>query len=180
MTGRAEMVEAVANHATRAAEKLRRHQVLAPRVAVFMHTSPFAAGPHYSASTSQALIEPSADTLEIVGAAVRCAERLFRPGYRYAKAGVVLDDLAPLQAAQAALWPPRDRDRSARLMEALDAVNARHGRRSLFVARAGVAAAKPKGWELRADRKSPRYTTRMDELPIARADARTWRMAAPA
>lgn len=89
----AEMLQATTFYATRAGEKLRRHQVLASHVQVFFHTSEFAAGPARSVSGLAKMREPTSDTIELVRGAAHATRRLWANGYRYAKAGVILDDL---------------------------------------------------------------------------------------
>ncbi len=90
---------------------------------------------------------------------------LWRQGFRYAKAGVVLDDLRDAEAEPRNLFPTRDPAKSARLMAALDAVNARYGRGALRPLATGMA----RPWGTRRGRMSPRYTTRVDELMEAEA-----------
>ena len=154
-----EMEQAIASYATRAAEKLRRHGMLATAMQVFLRTNEFNSDPKY-ANQATFEIEASADTLSLVADALRAGRRLWREGYRYAKAGIVLLDLKAKADLPPTLFPTRDPDRSARLMSALDAVNARFGRRTLAPAVAGIA----QGWSMRRQRLSPRYTTHFDEL----------------
>jgi len=158
------MEQAIASYATRAAEKLRRHGMLATAMQVFLRTNEFNSDPKY-ANQATFEIEASADTLSLVADALRAGRRLWREGYRYAKAGVVLLDLKAKADLPPMLFPTRDPDRSARLMSALDTVNARFGRRTLAPAVAGIA----QGWSMRRQRLSPRYTTHFDELLVARA-----------
>jgi DNA polymerase V len=89
----------------------------------------------------------------------------WRDGYRYFKVGVLLDDLRGAEAEPRSLFPLRDPARSARLMSALDAVNARFGRGTLRPLATGLA----RPWGTRHGRMSPRCTTRVDELMEARA-----------
>ena len=159
-----EMEQAIASYATRAAEKLRRHGMLATAMQVFLRTNEFNGDPKY-ANQATFEIEASADTLSLVADALRAGRRLWREGYRYAKAGVVLLDLKAKADLPPMLFPTRDPDRSARLMSALDAVNTRFGRRTLAPAVAGIA----QGWSMRRQRLSPRYTTHFDELLEAHA-----------
>ena len=74
-------------------------------------------------------------------------------------------DLVPLEASQRALIGALDREKSARLMEALDACNRKLGRGVVFPAAAGIASQK-KAWVTKFDMRSPRYTTRLDEVPV--------------
>ena len=90
---------------------------------------------------------------------------LWRDGYRYFEVGVLLDDLRDAAAEPRGLFPTRDPARSARLMAALDAVNARFGRGTLRPLSTGLA--RPRG--TRHARLSPRYTTRVEELMEAKA-----------
>ena len=93
------------------------------------------------------------------------ARRIWKSGYRYAKAGLMTVDLVPLEASQRALIGALDREKSGRLMAALDACNAQHGRGAVFPAASGVARQR-KAWVTKFDQRSPRYTTRLDEVPV--------------
>jgi DNA polymerase V len=160
-----EMEQAIASYATRAAEKLRRHKLVASAMQVFVRTNEFNSDPRYS-NQATFEVEPSADTLQLIADALRAGKRLWRDGFRYAKAGVVLLDLKPRDDLPQTLFPSRDPEVSARLMAALDAVNIRYGRRTLAPAIAGVQ----QGWSMRRQRLSPRYTTHLDEVLEVRAD----------
>lgn len=166
LADRADILEAVAGFAFRVGEKLRRNGVAAPRLAVFMHTNPFAtSGTPHSASGSVGLMQPTNDGLELAAAAREVAGRIWRAGPRYTKAGVICEGLVPVAGVQLSALPGRPLEVSERLMGAVDTVNQRFGRGSLFVASAGVrrAAAQKAEW------RSPRYLSRIAELPIARA-----------
>jgi len=160
----ADMEQALAAYATRAGEKLRSHTLIATAMQVFMHTNRFNGDPSY-ANQATFEIEPTADTLALIAAAVRAGRNMWRAGYRYQKAGIVLIDLKEVTDLPAELFPSRDPERSARLMGALDAVNRRFGRQTLAPAVAGVRQA----WSMRRQRVSPRYTTQFDELLQVRA-----------
>ena len=86
------MREAVAAYATRAGEKLRRHGLQASAMQVFMHTNRFNNDPSYANQVTLD-IEPTADSLALIGSATRAARAMWQKGYRYAKAGIVLLDL---------------------------------------------------------------------------------------
>jgi DNA polymerase V len=158
------MSEAIASYATRAAEKMRRHKVEAAHLLVFIQTSPFAEGPRYSNSVSGRFMEATNDTAEVVGLALRLGARLWRDGYRYAKAGVVMTELLPETMRQPSLWSDLDREKRAKLWRVVDSLNADLGRDSVRLLSAGPTAAP---WKLRASHRSPRWTTRWDELPRA-------------
>ncbi|CAO3460751.1 Error-prone, lesion bypass DNA polymerase V (UmuC) [Azospirillum argentinense] len=159
--------EAVVTYATRAAEKLRHAGLAASYVQAFCHTNPFSADPQHHGVAHLALLEPTSDTFEIVGAAVACAQRAWRRGFRYGKAGVILDGLVrPERAQRSLLGPARDPEKSARLMAAMDAINGRLGRNTVYLA--GAGRPEQREWKTRFDRLSPRYTTSWDDLPVAR------------
>ncbi len=164
VTAWAEMREAAAHHAARAGEKLRAEGLVAGRMAVFLHTNPHNGEPWHSAQHG-GRIEPTADTGALIGEAVRMLRPLWRQGYRYFKVGVLLDDLRDAATEPRSLFPTRDPAKSARLMAALDAVNARFGRGTLRPLATGLA----RPWGTRHARLSPRYTTRADELMEAKA-----------
>ena len=172
-----DMVEAVSAQATRVAEKARKDQSLAGAVHVFVHTSPHRKeDKQYSASTTVPLVRPTADTRLLAAAALMGLRTIYRDGFRYAKSGVMLVELQPdtLRQGELDLFPTGvelehapSRDRT-KLMSAMDRVNQRYGKGTLQLATASVApAAKP--WSMKAERRTPRYTTIWEEMPVARA-----------
>jgi DNA polymerase V len=106
----------------------------------------------------------TADTPTLITAASRCVRAAWRPNFRYVKAGVMLDDLCLVEDAPRTLFDTPS-PRAAARMAAMDDLNARFGRGTVFMAAIGVE----RGWRLRAAHHSPCYTTRMTELPIVRA-----------
>ena len=164
------MEQAVATHATRLGEKLRREGLGTDHVTVFYHTSEHDRGaPGRSVSTTVTLAEATSDTLVLVRAATSGARKVWRDGYRYSKAGLVTVDLVPLASSQRALpeMDLGDREASASLMAALDACNRRFGRGTVVPGAAGFAPRR--AWSTRFDMRSPRYTTRLDELAVVKA-----------
>lgn len=162
-----ELREAVAAYATRAGEKLRAHGLAAGQLAAFFHTSRFRDdGPRHHGQRSTRLVPMTADTRQLIGAALRCVEAAWRGGRgcRYVKAGVLLDNLCRSEDAPPALFAA-PAPRSNALMAAMDRANAKFGRNTVFPAAMGIE----RGWKLRAAHHSPRYTTRLDELPRVRA-----------
>lgn len=158
-----DMREAVASYATRLGEKLRHWGLATDRFTVFMHTSPFDKGPARSVALETRLPEASNDTRALVAAALRTTDRLWKPGFRYAKAGIMTGELVKPELAQRVLFADMDPMRGAKAMAAMDSINARWGRGSLAVASAGIK----KPWAATFDMRTPRYTTRWDELPVA-------------
>lgn len=160
--------EAVSEFATRASEKLREQAHHASQVLTFVHTSPFRPGPQYAKNVVMPLRRPTADTREIVMAALRGIRAIYRPGYRMAKAGVMLLDLIPdtVQQGELGLEEEPGRDRS-KLMAALDAVNLRYGKGTVHVGSTGTGGSR-RAWTMRQERRTPEYTTRLEDVPVAR------------
>ena len=159
-----QMREAMANYATRAAEKMRRYKVAADSIFVFMHTNSFNNDPFYSNGASARFSETTNDTGEVVGLAIRLGERLWRDNYRYTKCGVMITELLPEDVRQPALWGDLDRERRDRVWRTMDQLNATLGRDTVRILSAGP---KDAAWKLRANYRSQRWTTRWDELPKA-------------
>ena len=133
---------------------------------MFVTTNRFSARqPFYANSATVRLPYPTDFTPDLVEAAVRLLERLYRPGYRYQKCGVMLLDLSPVTRAQADLFDARDREREAWLMRALDSLNTDYGARTVRVG--NVGGTRP-AWAMRQAFRSPRYTTNWRELPVVR------------
>jgi DNA polymerase V len=164
-----ELSEAVTEFASRAAEKLRKQGSLAGQVYVFIRTSPFRQEPQYSRGITIPLRRPTSDTGALVAAAHAGLGAIFLPGYKLAKAGVMLMDLAPDTFQQDELDFEQDEvpDRSA-LMATLDGINRKYGRGTVLMASAGLEG-DARVWSMKQERRTPAYTTRWEDMPIARA-----------
>jgi len=158
-----EMQEAIAAYTTRAGEKLRNEHLAAGALMIFMMTNRFRDEPQYARSTVIELPVPTDCTQELIRYAFRGVEEIFRKGYRFNKAGVLLADLVPANQIQTDLFDTKDRDGSKKLMQALDEINTRMGQNTLKYAASGLK----QNWKTRARRRSPRYTTRWSELAEA-------------
>ncbi|QHM74055.1 translesion error-prone DNA polymerase V subunit UmuC [Mixta intestinalis] len=156
--------QAVCRFAERAAEKLRSERQYCLNIAVFIKTASFGDDPFYANVASERLVLASQDTRDIIGAAARSLDRIWRPGYRYAKAGVMLGDFITDPAAQLQLFDDyQPQANSAQLMSVIDAINL-NGRGSVWFAGQGISPE----WQMKRQLLSPGYTTRWDELPVAR------------
>ena len=161
----AELEEAVSHFAARAAEKLRQEGSLAGALTVYIRTSPFVEPRRrYQGSLLVPLATPSADTPELVGAALAGLRQIYRPGFLYQKAGVALGEILPAAACQGELFGAGD-GKSQRLMAVLDSINRRYGSHTLRLAAEGSGRV----WQGKAERKSPRYTTEWSELMVVKA-----------
>ena len=159
--------EAVTEFASRAAEKLRRQSSTTSAVLSFIRTSPFRAEPQYGASATTPLASPSADTTRIVDAALCGLQRVYRPSFHYAKAGVMLLDLHSDAISQGELELSGQPGRGG-VMRVLDEINHRYGRGTLSVASAGLAGGE-RIWAMRQQRRTPQYTTCWEDLAIVHA-----------
>jgi DNA polymerase V len=155
-----ELREAVATYMTKAAERLRHSRLAAGVVTVFINTSRFDPGPQYSNSATFELAYTTDSTDELLAWALRGLEQVYRPGYRYKKAGVMLNRLTPADELSMRLFGDEQFEKSRRVMRAVDEINARHGRGTV---RFGAAPAKGR-WETKFLRRSRCYTTCLDEV----------------
>ncbi|ABD72027.1 DNA-directed DNA polymerase (plasmid) [Rhodoferax ferrireducens T118] len=164
-----ELNEAVTEFASRGAVKLRKQGSQAGQVMVFIRTSPFRKDTQYSRCITVPLRRPSADTAAIVGAALSGLRAIYKPGFKYAKAGVMLLDLQSDTVQQTELDFEEDAgpDRG-RLMASLDELNHRYGRGTVLMASAGLAGDR-RVWSMKQERRTPGYTTCWAEIPVARA-----------
>jgi DNA polymerase V len=153
--------QALVAYVTRAGEKLRRDGLAARHMTVFLHNSPFATSEGYfSNAASFQLAYPTSDTAELIGYAVPALRRIFRQGPHYAKCGVMLDELTAAGSGQKDLFDARDEERSGRLMAALDTLNRRMGRDTVFFAGSGVR----RDWKAFANMRSRHFSTNWKQL----------------
>ncbi len=162
------LIEAVSEFALRASEKLRRQGSVAAQVLTFVHTSPHKPGPQYSRAVTMPLRRPSADTVDLVNAAICGMRAIYRPGYRMAKAGVMLLDLQAGSIQQAELDLGGNQPDRRQLMIAMDQLNQRYGKGTLVPASAGTAGDR-RVWSMRQHMRTPHYTTRWEDVPTAMA-----------
>ena len=161
-----QIAEPVRFHMGRAAEKLREQGSVAGRVGVILETNRFRPqDPQYCPSRSIALPTASDDTAVLTTWAVALLRTLFKAGYRYVKAGVMLDDLRSRDLQQGSLFdpqPPEQGLRREKLMGVLDKANGKWGRGSI-----GLGVIKDqKGWAMNRGNLSPAYTTNWDQLRV--------------
>ena len=125
ITDKDAMHQAVVQYAERAAEKLRGERQYCRQVTTFVRTSPFAVKePCYSNAAVEKLPLPTQDSRDIIAAACRALNHVWREGYRYMKAGVMLADFTPSGIAQPGLFDEiQPRKNSEKLMKTLDELN---------------------------------------------------------
>ncbi|MCK9510746.1 MAG: Y-family DNA polymerase [Pigmentiphaga sp.] len=164
---KADLAQAISVFATRAAEKLRRQAGTTPAIQVFIRTSPFRVeDPQYSGSTVTRIARPTSNTGDINAGALRALDKLYRPGFRYAKAGICLLDIASVDAvaAQGQLFdtPAEPGVACGRLMAVVDRINDRFGRSA--IAPASTYGENDAPWQMRQERMTPAYTTDWNQL----------------
>ncbi len=160
---------AVSAFAARACEKLRSQALCANNLCVFIHTSPFdASTQHYANAATIPLGQPSQDTRRLTQVAIHGLRRIFKDGYKYQKAGVLLLDLMPKHMEQLRLFDDYktipEYYYNDRLMAVVDDINQTYGRDSIRLGGATLSS----NWRMRQTMLSPAYTTRWEDIPLVR------------
>lgn len=158
--------EAVATYTQRAAEKLRAQNSLCKKIRVSIRTGMF--NPEEAKYASGALVElpyPTNDVRLMTKASTEAVTRLFRPGFKYSKAEVLLMDLRQPGEFTDDLFAHSQPAMADTLMSVLDDINNKWGRGTLRVA----SVPKDPGWAMRRDLMSQSYTTRLDQLWTVKA-----------
>jgi DNA polymerase V len=162
----ADLEQAVIAYASRAAEKLRSQLSIAGGMQVYIRTNPHKDDvPQYQQSTLVPLPEPTDDSRLLCRAALVGLREIYRSGYRYQKAGVILTGIIPAASRPRTLFDDAAaQQKSAALMETLDRINRRMGSGTMQLLGEGVG----KSWAMRRGNVSQCYTTEWDELAVAR------------
>lgn len=161
------LIEAITEFTSRAAEKLRRQQSLASSILVFIHTSKHRSGPQYARSITVPMVRPASDTSSLLSAAVRGLRTIYKPGYDLIKAGVILMDLSGTLVQQTELdFGSSMSDKTDQLMRTIDQLNDRYGRGTIIYGSTGIGK---RSWSMNQQRKTPSYTAKIRDIPIALA-----------
>jgi DNA polymerase V len=164
ITEQGAMAQALCGFMGRAAEKLRAEGMCCQRVSLFVRTSPFdEKAPYYGEQAGVRLISPSDDTRVLLQQVNLLLPRVWRDGLRYQKGGVMLGEFSPKGQQQADLFAPASSQSDA-LMAVVDQIKARGLGRVGFASQ-GTGSAE---WMMRQEHLSPCYTTRWEDLPVAR------------
>jgi DNA polymerase V len=157
-----ELEEAVANYAVRAIRKVRSEGSLACGIQVFVMTNRFREDQaQYSNARALALDEPTDDPIRVIRRAKELLRAIFRSGYFYKKAGVILLDLVSSHCRQGLLFEEFGDDRTRGFVDAVEEVAARYGPGGGFWAAQGI----DQSWSMRREMRTPRYTTNWSEIP---------------
>lgn len=157
-----DLAEAVANYASSCAYKLRQQKSVAISLMVFIHTNHFRSDlPQYTKNIIMNLPVPTSNTGEIVRYAEIGLKKIFRSGFSYKKAGVIIMEIANQENIQLNLFKTTDLSKSDKLMQAVDKLNDKY-QKSVRLAAQGTDT-KPK-WHLRQENLSPCYTTNINDI----------------
>lgn len=159
-----EIKEAVATYVSRAAEKLRRQYYVAKSLQVFVVTNGYRTEKYeYNPQSRYQYINfsiPTSDTAELIKYALPLADKLYEPGLKYLKAGVILGGLVPDNSIQANLFVSQSQNQKRFLMKAVDNIN--FSNRDDIIKY--VASGLKRNWKMRQELRSKRFTTRWNEL----------------
>jgi len=156
-----EMEIAVANYAAACAHKLRTQKSCCGTVTVFIQTNPHKSNePQYYRSIDVNLLQPSNNTSEIIKYALKGLNLIFKSGYKYMKAGVIVSDIVPDNQIQSSLFSTGRNPKDHKVMEAIDKINKVFGRDTVRMAIQGF----DRRYKLKADYLSQRYTTNYNEI----------------
>ncbi|HSB94091.1 MAG TPA: Y-family DNA polymerase [Flavitalea sp.] len=161
LTKKDEIAEALSNYAANCAMKLRQQQTHCREVTVFIQTNPHRTErPQYMRSITIELETASSNTAELIRYVLKALDLIFKEGFDYMKAGVILSDLVPEHVIQQAMFDQANRGKNKRVMEAMDAVNRSIGKETVRMAVQGFS----KRYRLRADHLSQHYTTNIHHI----------------
>ncbi|EMG6525846.1 MULTISPECIES: translesion error-prone DNA polymerase V subunit UmuC [Providencia] len=159
------MRKAVCDYAERAAEKLREEKQRCKIIGLFIQTSRHASGEDYANSINIKLEYPSSDTRDIINVAMRGLNTIWRDGYRYYKAGIILSDFTDSDVTQFDMFSTQKPFRNSdELMKTLDAINKSGQGKVWFASKGGDS-----GYKMKREMLSPAYTTNFDELRVVKS-----------
>lgn len=152
--------QAVALYLSQAAEKLRKHKLAAHAITVLIATNRFHPENYYSNAATHSSSYPTDANYELQSWAFACLEKIFRRDFAYQKAGVILSGLVPADKLTTRMYDDERWERFRKVMRAVDEINRKFGRDTVRFAVINPNAF----WQGKCDRRSPRYTTRFDEI----------------
>ncbi|MEJ7626828.1 MAG: Y-family DNA polymerase [Ferruginibacter sp.] len=163
LSAKSDIREAVANYANTCAAKLRSQGSCTALVHVFIQTNTHRTQDNqYFRSVSISLEVATNNAAEIIAAALKGLDIVYRKGFNFKKAGVMVLNLVPEDKVQMGIFDAVDRKRGKELMQVFDKVNTKFGKGLLRYAAQGYN----KKWKLRQQKLSPCYTTDINEVPV--------------
>lgn len=164
ITKKNELKQAIAKFTASCGEKLRREKTCARKIQVFVKTNPHRpTDAQYEQAITMELAVASNLSTELMKHAMRGLDLIFRPGYLYQKAGVIVMDLVPQEEIQLGLFEAQPAGNKRKLMESIDRLNQSFGRDLVRFATHDYG----KKWHLKQTNLSQAYTTRLDQIPKA-------------
>lgn len=159
----ASLQASVATFASSCANKLRSQRALASSITVFLYTNRFdAVQAQYSASETTCFLMPTSDTLEISKAALDILRRIYIPGVRYKKSGVILGEISSCSSLQLDLFDTiKNRGQRVCLMKTIDTLNQRYGPKTISTP---IESCNTQHWQVKSEFRTPNYLTDINEL----------------
>jgi len=108
----------------------------------------------------------SNDSTEFIDYALRGLQSIFKEGYQYKKAGVIVSEISPERPLQADMFDTRDRIKYNKVMGVMDKLNASYGRQKVKIAAQGF----DRKWKLKNEKLSPCYTTNLKDILVVKAE----------
>jgi len=161
-----ELKESITTHCLNAAEKIRIDNQTVKKITVFIRTSPFQKDRNYYANAKDVdLPIRTNDSIELVKEALFALKYIYKKGYRYQKAGIILSGLKDVDVYRTNLFTTiSNEEKRIKLMKAIDYTNARYGRNVLSIAQAGLK----KRWNIKRQHFSKIDTACFDLLPTVK------------
>ena len=154
--------ESITTHCLNAAEKIRNDEQTTKSITVYIRTSPFDKNrKYYSNSITIDLPVSTNNSLELVKTAINGLTKIYKYGYFYQKAGIILSKLREASENEFNLLAPIMEKKSKTLMQAIDFTNAKYGRNAISIAQAGIN----NDWKMRREHSSKIDTASFDFLP---------------
>ena len=166
----------ISNFAAHCAEKLRKQRSAAAIVSVFIDTNHFREDlPQYWNWAEERLLTATSSTQDIVQCALRCTQRIFRQGYQYKRAGVIVMGICPDSAVQTNFidYDSERYEKLKKLDEAIDRINRENGSETVVLGSQQYTAKEGRGKagvfrdSIKHDFRSPSYTTKWSDIPEA-------------
>jgi DNA polymerase V len=156
----AQLNERVTTFAVMCAEKLRRQQSCCNSISVFIRTNGFRNDlPQYSRSITIQLPFPTNSSIELSKFAIAALHRIFKSGYHYKKAGVIVQDFTPEANQQMNIFQ-NSNPKHRLLMSTIDVLNAKLGQQKIKLAAQDLQRV----WKMKQEQLSPRYTTQLEDI----------------
>lgn len=167
VTELAELEEAVSFYTASCAEKLRGKNMVTGMLTLFLREYQAGGGWHTNKmQASVALSEPTDFTPDLLLRVQALLKPLYQKGIRYKKAGIMMTDLTPRDQIQLSIFQKQPRKEDQRLMKAIDQLNEKLGKGTVFSGKEGTN----QRWHMKSEFRSPRYSTNWKEIPVIKTD----------